>query len=72
MQLSLQSTERISSAMLSAFYPFIIGCVHTRRRLIRLDELGQTFVVRLVIRLKCKDGYKTNYPSRQTIFCCAT
>ena len=27
----------------------------------RLDELGQTFVIRLVIRLWCKDGHKTHY-----------
>ena len=30
----------------------------------RLDELGQTFIIRLVIRLK------THYPSRRAIFCC--
>ena len=28
------------------------GRFYTRGRIIRLDELGQTFVVRLVIRLK--------------------
>ena len=33
---------------------FILG------RIIRLDELGQTFVVRLVMRLKYKDGHKTH------------
>ena len=32
-----------------------------------LDELGQTFVVRLVMRLKYKDGHKTYYASRRTI-----
>ena len=30
------------------------------------DELGQTFVVRLVMRLLYKDGYKTHYPSGRT------
>ena len=30
---------------------------------IRLDELRQTFVVRLVIRLQKKDGHKTDYAS---------
>ena len=34
----------------------------------RLDELGQKFVVRLVMRLKYKDGHKTNYPFRRIIF----
>ena len=38
----------------------------------RLDELGQTFVVRLVVRLKGKDGHRTHYPSRQIIFRCAS
>ena len=37
------------------------------RRIIRLDELGQTFLARLVMRLQYKDGHKTHYPSRQTI-----
>ena len=27
------------------------GCLYPRGRIIRLDELGQTFVIRLVIRL---------------------
>ena len=31
----------------------------------RLDELGQTFVIR-------KDGHKTHFPSTGAIFCCAT
>ena len=35
----------------------------TRRRIIHVDELGKTFVVRLVIRLQYKDGHKTHYPS---------
>ena len=34
----------------------------------RLDELGRTFVVRLVMRLKYKDGNETLYPSRWMIF----
>ena len=38
----------------------------------RLDELGQTFVVRLVMRLKYKDEHKTHYQSRRIIFCCAS
>ena len=37
------------------------GRFSTRGRIIRLDELGQTFVVRLVMRLKYKDGRKTYY-----------
>ena len=41
---------------------FILRCI------IRLDELGQTFVVRLVMRLEYKDGHKTNYASRRTIY----
>ena len=36
------------------------GCI------IRLDELGQIFVVRLVLCLKYKDGHKTHYASRLT------
>ena len=35
-------------------------------RIIRLDELGQTFVIRLVTRLKYKDGHKTHYASGRT------
>ena len=34
--------------------------------IIRLDKLGQTFVVRLVISLKYKDGHKTHYASGGT------
>ena len=37
------------------------------RPIIRLDELGQTFVVRLVMRLWHKDGHKTYYTSRRAI-----
>ena len=37
------------------------------RRIIRLDELGQTVLACLVMRLQYKDGHKTHYPSRQTI-----
>ena len=36
-------------------------------RIIRLDELGQILVVRLVMRLKYKDGHKTYYATRRTI-----
>ena len=32
-----------------------IGRFYTRGRIMRLDELGQTFVIRLVIRLYTKD-----------------
>ena len=38
------------------------GRLCTRGRIIRLDEFGQTFIVRLVIRLWYKDGHKTHYP----------
>ena len=36
----------------------------------RLDELGQAFVVRLVMRPQyiIKDGHKTHYASRRTMF----
>ena len=37
------------------------GRFYTRGRNIRLDELGQTFVVRLVMRLKHKDGHNTYF-----------
>ena len=33
-----------------------MGLFYTRGRIIRLDELGQTFLVRLVMRMKYKDG----------------
>ena len=46
----------------------INGRFYTRGHIMLLDKLGQTFV----IRLQCKDGHKTHYPSRRTIFCCAT
>ena len=38
----------------------IIGRFYTRGRIIRLDELGKTLVVRLVMGLKNKDGHKTH------------
>jgi hypothetical protein len=34
----------------------------------RLDELGQAFVVRLVMRPQYKDWHKTHYASRRTMF----
>ena len=34
----------------------------------RLDELVQAFVVRLVMRPQYKDGHKTHYASRRTMF----
>ena len=37
------------------------------KRIIRLDELGRTFVVRLVMRLQYKDGHKTHHTLRRTI-----
>ena len=48
-----------------------IGRFYIRGRIIRLDELGQTFVVRLLMRLQNKDGHKT-YASRRTIYRCAS
>ena len=33
----------------------------------RLDELEQAFVVRLVMRPQYKDGHKTRYASRRTM-----
>ena len=42
------------------------GRFYTRGRNIRLDELGQTFVVRLVMRLKHKDAHKTYYAFGRT------
>ena len=38
-----------------------IDCFYTTGRIIRLDELGQTFVMRLVIRVKCKDGPRAGH-----------
>ena len=46
--------------------------IHFATAIIRLDELRQTFVVRLVIRLLYKDGHKAHYPSGQAIFSCAS
>ena len=37
------------------------GRFYTRGRIIRLDELGQIFVVRLAMHLKYKNGCKTYY-----------
>ena len=45
-----------------------IGRFYTTVRIIHLDELGPKFVLRLVIRLWYKDGHKTHFPSRRTIF----
>ena len=39
------------------------GRLYTRGRIIRFDELVQTFVARLVIRLWYKDGHKTDNTS---------
>ena len=46
---------------------FLIGRFYTRGRIIRLDELGQTFVARMVMRLKYKDEHKTHYASGRTV-----
>lgn len=43
------------------------GRFYTKSPIIRLNELGQKFVARLVIRHEYKDGYKTHYESRRTI-----
>lgn len=40
------------------------GRFYTGGRIVRLDGLGQAFVVRLIIRLWCEDGRRTHYPSR--------
>ena len=37
------------------FFAVLNGILYTRGRIIRLDELGQTLIVRLVIRLQYKD-----------------
>ena len=37
------------------------------RRIIRLGELGQAYLVRLIIRLSINTGTKTNCPSRRII-----
>ena len=42
------------------------GRFYTRGRIIRLEEFWQKFVVRLVMRLKYKDGLKTHYVSSRT------
>ena len=44
------------------------GRFYTRDAFIRLDELGQAFVVRLVMFPQYKDGHKTHYASRRTMF----
>ena len=44
------------------------GRFYTKDELTVWTNLGQHFVVRLVLRLKYKDGRKTHYASRQTTF----
>ena len=34
----------------------------------RLDELGQGFIIRLIMRLLYKDRHKTHYESGRTMF----
>lgn len=41
---------------------------HTRRRIIRVDELGQTFGSRLVMRVLYKDGYKKHRSTSRITF----
>ena len=49
------------------------GRFYTRDALyIRLDELGQAFIVRLVMPPQYKDGHKTHYASRRTMFDCSS
>lgn len=38
------------------------------KRRIRVDELGQTFVSRLVMRVLYKDGYKKHRSTRRITF----
>ena len=42
------------------FLLLLIGRFYIRGRIFRVDELGQTFVVRLVMRLYYRDGNKTH------------
>ena len=51
-QVVLQSQLFISLLAELQYYKLDIGRFYTRGRIIRLDELGPTFVVRLVMRLK--------------------
>lgn len=44
------------------------GRFYTGIRIIRLDELGNTFVVRLFICLHHKEGHQRNYTFGRTIF----
>ena len=41
---------------------------YTKDELSVWTNLGKHFVVRLVMRLKCKDGRETHYASRRTTF----
>ena len=41
----------LTFAVCLRFFAVLTGLLYTRGRIIRLDELGQTLVVRLVIRL---------------------
>ena len=59
------------SSLPSSSLKLHIGRLYSRRRIIRLDELGQTFVFCLVTCLQCKDGHKTHYQSIRTVFCCS-
>ena len=43
--------------------PKLAVFIYTRGRIKRLDELGQTFFIRLVIHVQCKDGLKTHFIS---------
>ena len=46
---------------------FILRLLLYYARINRRDELGQTFIVRLVMRHEYKDGYKTHYSSGRNI-----
>ena len=45
---------------------------YTRRRIIRVDKLGQSFASRLVMRVLYKDGYKKHRSTSRITFCYAS
>ena len=51
---ALQNVRRLTASTIEYFITsslgFFIGRFYTRGRIIRLDELGQTFIIRLVIQ----------------------
>ena len=56
-------SAQVMSALLYQ-WPFLYS-----RRIMRLDEFGQAFVVRLVIRHQYRDGNETHWVSRRTMLC---